>query len=177
MDTQPFTIALSLQGNVHLLPQVAESLPEGLRRAFASLVLFKRGFDAKRFFDLDDYYDQDRPAYYQALQSVNPKTRDLTQWLEYFAEGVMVQVEAVRKRILTINTDIQKTKRAGQVALDEKQMKIVEFIHENGKVTNRDLQKMFSVSHKTAAGYLSQMLKMNVLKREGDGRAVFYRLS
>jgi len=37
-------------------------------RALASLVLFRRGFDTKRFFALDDYYDSDRPGYYRAFR-------------------------------------------------------------------------------------------------------------
>ena len=57
-------------------------------RVLATLILFERGFDTRRFFALDDYYDSDRIAYYDALKSVNPKTLDSTRWLEYFCEGV-----------------------------------------------------------------------------------------
>ena len=31
-------------------------------RVMASLILFKRGFDIKRFFALDDYYDHDQSS-------------------------------------------------------------------------------------------------------------------
>lgn len=31
-------------------------------RVLAALILYLRGFDAKQFFCLDDYYDSDRPA-------------------------------------------------------------------------------------------------------------------
>ena len=53
-------------------------------RVLAALILYKRGFNTKQFFCLDDYYDFDRQAYYKTLQSVNQKTLDLTKWLEYF---------------------------------------------------------------------------------------------
>ena len=59
-------------------------------RALATLILYIHDFDIKRFFTLDGYYDSDRIAYYSALKSVNQKTLDLTQWLEYFLEGVRV---------------------------------------------------------------------------------------
>ena len=45
----------------------------------------------KRFFALDDYYDQDRRSYYAALKSVDQNTLDLTGWLEYFTDGVAVE--------------------------------------------------------------------------------------
>jgi Fic family protein len=146
-------------------------------RTLASLILFKRGFDTKRFFALDDYYDHDRPAYYAALKTVDPKRQDLTKWLEYFIQGVMVQIEGVKKRVLELSLDVQRKKKHGQIALNERQMRIVEFVHKNNQVTNRDLQKLFSVSRKTAGEYLTQLVKMNVLASQGKGRSLFYTLN
>jgi len=40
-------------------------------RIMASLVFYEREFDVKRYFALDDYYDQDRQAYYSALKNVD----------------------------------------------------------------------------------------------------------
>ena len=67
-------------------------------RVLAALILYLRGFDTNQFFCLDDYYDSDRPAYYKALQSVKPDTLDLTNWLEYFTEGVNISTETVKER-------------------------------------------------------------------------------
>ncbi len=47
-------------------------------RILVTLILYLRGFDTKRFFCLDDYYDSDRQSYYRALQSIDQKTLDLT---------------------------------------------------------------------------------------------------
>jgi len=55
---------------------------EGPARALATLILYLRGFDTKRFFALDDYYNEDRNRYYDALETVDPRPNDLTQWLE-----------------------------------------------------------------------------------------------
>ena len=57
-------------------------------RIMATMLLYKRGFDLKRFFALDDYYDHDRNSYYDALQTVDQNTLDVTEWLEYFTDGV-----------------------------------------------------------------------------------------
>jgi Fic family protein len=69
-------------------------------RVIATMVLYKRGFDVKRFFALDDYYDQDRRSYYEALKRVDPRTLDLTHWLEYFSNGVAVSIEAVKQKVI-----------------------------------------------------------------------------
>src|SRR4030067_2259178 len=115
-------------------------------RVLATLILYLRGFDAKQFFCLDDYYDSDRPLYYRALQSVNQKTLDIPKWLEYFVEGVKMSIAAVKESVVRLSSErLRKTKK-GQIALTERQMKIVEFINNNGRITNRDVRDMFKIS-------------------------------
>jgi len=143
-------------------------------RTLASLVLFRRGFDTKRFFALDDYYDSDRPGYYQALQSVSPDTLDITQWLEYFTRGVMVQIEQVRQRIIGLSLDVQKMKDFGQVALTERQMKIVEAVNKSQKITAGDIAAMFGISRQSALKEAGKLLEINVLTPVGKGRGAHY---
>jgi Fic family protein len=81
-------------------------------RVLAALILNQRGFDTKQFFCLDDYYDVDRNEYYQALQSVKQDTLDMTNWLEYFAEGVHISIEAVKERVVQLSSErLRKTPR------------------------------------------------------------------
>ena len=82
----------------------------------AMLVLYKKGYDVKRFFSLDDFYDMDRAAYYEALNSVNQESLDLTNWLEYFTEGVAVSIKAVEDKVLGLS-------RHEGHSLNERQMK------------------------------------------------------
>jgi len=97
-------------------------------RVLATLILYLRGFDAKQFFCLDDYYDSGRPLYYRALQSVNQKTLDITKWLEYFVEGVKVSIAAVKESVVRLSSERLRKAKKGQIALTERQMKIVEKI-------------------------------------------------
>ena len=143
-------------------------------RALASLVLFRRGFDTKRFFALDDYYDSDRRGYYRALQSVSPDILDLTEWLEYFTRGVMMQIEQVRQRILGLSLDVQKKKDFGQMALTERQMKIVEEVNRRQRVTAGEIAEMFGISRQSALKEAGKLLEMNVLAPAGKGRGSHY---
>lgn len=93
---------------------------ERTARVLATLILYLRGFDAKQFFCLDDYYDSNRQAYYRALQSVNQETLDLTIWLEYFVEGVNISIETVKYRVIRLSSERLRTKRKVQTALIEK---------------------------------------------------------
>lgn len=145
-------------------------------RVLATLVLYQRGFDTKQFFCLDDYYDSDRQAYYRALQSVDQKTLDLTGWLEYFAEGVNVSIGAVKQRVVGLSSERLRKAERGQIALTERQMRIVEFINQRGKITNRDVRDMFTLSDQGALQELKKLVGLEVIKSEGKGRGLHYVL-
>lgn len=143
-------------------------------RILAALVLYMRGFDTKQFFCLDDYYDSDRPAYYSALQSVNQKILDLTLWLEYFVEGVNISIGVVKERVIRLSSERLRKTQKGQIALTERQMRIVEFINQNGRITNKDIRKMFHLSDEGALKEIKKLVRLEVIENEGKGRALHY---
>ncbi|MBA7530943.1 hypothetical protein ES705_23154 [subsurface metagenome] len=145
-------------------------------RVLAALVLYLRGFDTNQFFCLDDYYDSDSPAYYKALQSVKPDTLDLTNWLEYFTEGVNISTEAVKERMLRLSSKRLRKAKGKQIALTERQMRIIEFINQNGKITNRDVREMFKLSDEGALKEIKKLINLEIIKSEGKGRALHYIL-
>jgi len=146
-------------------------------RVLATLILYLRGFDAKQFFCLDDYYDSNRQAYYKALQNVNQDTLDLTKWLEYFIEGVNISIAAVKERVLRLSSErLRKTKK-GQVALTERQMRIIEFINQNGRIRNKDAREMFNISDRSALKEIRKLMDLEVIKTKGKGRSLSYILS
>ena len=143
-------------------------------RVLATLVLYLRGFDTKQFFCLDDYYDSDRQAYYRVLQNIDQKTLDLTPWLEYFVEGVNVSIGAVKERVVRLSSERLRKAKRGQIALTERQMRIVEFINQNGKITNRDVREMFKISDRAALKEIRKLVDLKVIKSEGKGRSLSY---
>jgi hypothetical protein len=40
-----------------------------------------------------------RTSYYKALRSVDPRTQDVTEWLEYFVQGIAVEMVRVESGI------------------------------------------------------------------------------
>jgi Fic family protein len=146
-------------------------------RVLAALILYLRGFDTKQFFCLDDYYDTDRPAYYTALRSVDQKTLDLTRWLEYFVEGVEASLAAVKERVLRLSSERLRTTKKGQIALTERQMRIVEYIVTKGKITNYEIRKMFKFTDRAALKEIRKLVDLGVVRSSGKGRALHYVLA
>jgi len=146
-------------------------------RALASLILYLRGFDTKRFFALDDYYDSDRQSYYKALQSVDSISLDLTEWLGYFTYGVALQIEKVQERVLSLSSDLKRKQMKGQIALTERQMKIVERINKDGYITNKIIREIFKLSDEGALKEIKKLLANGVIKSDGRGRNIRYLIA
>ena len=144
-------------------------------RLFATLILYLSGFDHRRIFAPDDYYDRDRQAYYAALKTAQQNNGDITQWLEYFTEGVAHSVKEAKDAVLRVGSK-KKSGQKPQIALTPKQMKIVEYINVNGKVTNKDLQGLFKISAQAVHKELVKLVEIKVIKPVGEGRALHYIL-
>ncbi len=145
-------------------------------RALATLILNLQKFDIKKFFALDDYYDSDRTAYYKALDSVNPTTLDLTQWLEYFTNGVLISITKVKEKVLRLSLEKHKKDSKGQIPLTERQMKLIEYLQQNGRITAGDAAKMFEITRQAALKELTKLVKLEIIKLEGKGRGAYYVL-
>jgi len=145
-------------------------------RILATLCLYFDGYDIKRFFSLEEYYDQDLSMYYDALESIED-TGELTKWLEYFTHGLAVELKRIKSKILDISRDIKMRKDIGQVALNERQIKIINFIMENQKIRNQDWQELFpDVSDDTILRDMKDLIDKGVVKKQGRTKAARYIL-
>ncbi len=149
-------------------------------RAMALLVLFREGYDVKRFFSIEEYYDNHAADYYGALQSVAASRGDLTNWLEFFSEGLMVELVKIKEKVLGLSRDLQyKRELGGQVALTTRQIKLIETMKaNNGWLTTADAVKVFPmISRDTVLRDLHDLIKKNVVKKRGSTKASRYILT
>jgi Fic family protein len=149
-------------------------------RALATLILYQSGFDIKDFFSLDDYYNEDRQSYYAALQSVDPQKVDITQWLEYFMDGVAQQMETIKTKVQSFSRDRLLMKKVGQIWLNERQWKFIEYLKEQKRATAKDylsLVKEEKVSERTARLDIEFLVKNKIIKRLGKGPRTSYLLA
>lgn len=144
-------------------------------RLLSTFILYERGFDTRRFFALDEFYNSNLNDYYSALASAD-RTGELTGWLEYFAEGVAVSLKRVRQEIHELSLDSRLRETRGQVYLDERQREILHFLKREGRIRIYDVQRMFQVSRETANRLLDPLLENGLVVRRGLGRATYYEL-
>lgn len=146
-------------------------------RILATFSLYSDEYDIKEFFSLEEYYDQNLKEYYEALESVEENEGDLSKWLEFFAKGLAEELERIKSKILDISRDVNLRKNIGQVALSDRQIKILNHIQEHGYIKNKDWQSLFPVvSDDTILRDLKDLIKKKVIKKKGRTKAARYIL-
>ncbi len=145
-------------------------------RLLSTLILYKTGYDFKRLFSLSEYYDKGRGKYYKAIQSVREHNMDITHWLEYFTEGLRSQMAEVKlKGENAIKKEVLEEK-IKQYSLNHRQTKVLRYLLKEEFITRRKYVDLVNVSLRTANYDLAKLEKLNLIKREGVGKAIRYLL-
>lgn len=148
-------------------------------RAFATLVLYTLGYDFKRFFSLEKYFDSDVEAYYQALLSVQQSpTQDMTYWLEYFCYGLALEIDKIQQQVMKLSKDLKLKKQLGkQVALSERQIILLELFQQQDSISSEDAQKILpQVSVDTILRDMKDLIAKGVIQKQGVTKGVTYQL-
>ncbi|MFO8008035.1 MAG: Fic family protein [Candidatus Brocadiia bacterium] len=134
-------------------------------RLLSTLCLYRAGYDFKRLFTISEYYDRDRAAFYQALQSVRERDMDLTGWLEYFVDALAAQMREVTARgEQAIRCDVL----AKQHGLSERQVLAIGYILEHGELAIGDYEDICpDVSRRTLQRDLKAMVDDGLLTESG----------
>lgn len=150
-------------------------------RAFTQLILMREGYDIKRFFSLEEHFDSDLGAYYDALFKVDKESpvigsRNLTPWIEYFTMVVAVELNKIKEKVRKISLDTRlKVKFGEQVALSERQMRLMEYISDQGSAPMIDLKRLIPmVSEDTILRDLKGLQDKGIIKKEGSTKASRY---
>jgi len=153
-------------------------------RAFATLVLLRENYDIKKFFSLEEHFDQDPGRYYETFAETDKQSeiiseRDLTSWLEYFTEVVAVELSKIKEKVRKLSIDSKlKGKIGEQIALSERQMRLMEYLSENGSAIMQELKNLLPmVSEDTVLRDLKNLLDKGIIKKEGSTKASRYTIA
>ena len=147
-------------------------------RAMALLLLFLEGYEVKKFFALEEYYDAHPEEYYSALQSVTI-SHELTTWLEYFTLGISIEFNRVKSLVHKLSLDLHLKSTIGgrQITLSQRQIKLVEYIERYGEIGMGNVRELLSdVSDDTILRDLRDLVTKNLLIKKGSTKGTKYYL-
>ncbi len=140
-------------------------------RALALWELYRRGFDSHHIFSVDEYYWEDRPGYYAALDAVRGSGEDLTEWLEYCAEGVRQTLEQVWLRVQTYNI-----KSPEKLVLRPKQEQLLKLLSDHGGMAPTEIWAVLGVSRQGAMDLIRPLLEVGLVEKIGGKKNGRYSL-
>lgn len=148
-------------------------------RAMATLILYKRGYDFRRLFALEDYYKKNRAKYYEAInigKNYQARKTDLTSWLEYFVRGFKEEIDNVKTQVLTLSLKKTNTSLHSKVYLDPDQLKLLDFLDQVGRITIKDAVDILNCPKRTAQLKIHQLKEIGIIIQIGKGPSTAYIL-
>jgi len=141
-------------------------------RALALWELYRRRFDTHHIFSVDEFYWEDRARYYERLQSVRREGDDLTGWLEYSAEGLLVTLERVWTRLQHLSAQSRNTK----LILRPRQERLLKLLADRKSMTPREIWAALDVSKQGALDLLRPLIDAGLVTRTGTRKSGNYKL-
>lgn len=146
-----------------------------LARALSTLLLLLGGYDIRRFFSLEEYYDRNAASYFESLQQAS--SGNLTAWLEYFTYGAAYEFNKVKTKILKLSQDAKLKERMGgkQLYLTDRQIRILEYIQDIGYIQNKMFSSVFpDFSEDTVLRDIQDLTQKGIIKKVGSTKGARY---
>jgi Fic family protein len=143
-------------------------------RLIAKILLADMGLNTFNLFSFENYYNQNvtryfemvgvRGNYYDIAEQI-----DFTAWLEYFTGGIIDELLRVEKILPTVVSPPQAQLRSYH-------QKLLEFIEQNGFITDRDYARLVDRAKPTRRLDFNRLIELGLIVREGKGKNTYYVL-
>lgn len=143
-------------------------------RLATKTVLAHMGLDTFNLFSFENYYNSDVTRYFRNVgvpgnyYDLKGKI-DFTGWLEYFTDGIIDE-------LLRVGRLLESEMAAPATALKPHHRQILDFINENGFITNGDYAGLTSRARPTRYQDFNKLIMLGLIERLGKGKGTYYKL-
>jgi len=142
------------------------------------LFLNSAGYDLKNIVFLENYFEKTRREYESALLNVSLESADFTSWIEYFTEGMSIELSNVKEKIKLLARDTKIAKATGRVKFTSRQERIVEYLQDYGVLQNKDFEKVFpDISEDSILRDLKVLIGKGIIQKSGSTKSSMYELA
>lgn len=141
-------------------------------RLITKFILATLGINTFKLFSFENYYNQNVTKYFQTAGEFGDyheleNSIDFTKWLEYFTGGLIDELLRVQKLLPKLgNTPNTKLKTY--------HLKILEYIRQNGFISDRDYAKLTDRAKATRTLDFNKLIELELIERQDKGRATYY---
>jgi Fic family protein len=145
-------------------------------RLFATAIFYREGFLSRPLFSPERYYAEDKPAYYDALRAIK-RTRNLTEWLTYFVEGLASEFERVSEKVRSLAAVTRELGLPFQLTSSQEQAIAMLTTEDRRALTVAEFAERAEIGVRTASRDLNNLVGVGVLRASGKTRDRVFRLA
>jgi Fic family protein len=140
-------------------------------RLLTTAILGKAGLDLFEIFSFENYYNRNITRYFKAVGLEGDyydlkDDIDFSDWLEYFADGILDELRRVRKAL--------PEQSEPKPRLEPHHRQILAYIEEHGSITQREYGQISSRSLASRKLDFDRLLKLGLIETIGTGRGTYY---
>lgn len=141
-------------------------------RLATSHLLNGLGLRLVSLFSFENYYNQNVSRYFQQVGAFGntydlAATLEFTPWLEYFAEGILDELQRVAKALAG--------RRTPATSLKAYHVAILDHIDAHGYITDADYARLTERAKATRTLDFNYLMGLGLIVRLGRGRSTYYR--
>jgi Fic family protein len=143
-------------------------------RLITTAVLGQSGLDLFEIFSFEDYYNRNITRYFKAVGLEGDYYElqdniDFSNWLEYFAEGILDELRRVIK--------LMEAKPLRKPRIEPHHRHVLEYITEHGSITQREYGEISQRSLAARKLDFEKLVTLHLIESKGIGRGIYYVLT
>ena len=181
INTDKETDFLIQAGIVHLWFVILHPFDDGngrIARALTDMILARSDDSKFRFYSMSSQIQKNRKSYYEVLEKTQKGSMDITNWLLWFLENLLVAIQSSGEITDKVLQKAEFWQKNSNLVFNERQIKVLNRFMDNfeGNLTTTKWAKMCNCSQDTANLDINDLIDKKILKKTGKGRATHYLL-
>lgn len=168
-------------GIVHLWFVILHPFDDGngrIARALTDMILARSDDSKFRFYSMSSQIQKNRKSYYEVLEKTQKGSMDITNWLLWFLENLLIAIQSSGEITDKILQKAEFWQKNSNLVFNERQIKVLNRFMDNfeGNLTTTKWAKMCNCSQDTASLDINDLIAKKIMKKVGKGRATHYLL-
>ena len=181
INTDKETDFLIQAGIVHLWFVILHPFDDGngrIARALTDMILARSDDSKFRFYSMSSQIQKNRKSYYEVLEKTQKGSMDITNWLLWFLENLLVAIQSSGEITDKVLQKAEFWQKNSNLVFNERQIKVLNRFMDNfeGNLTTTKWAKMCNCSQDTASLDINDLIAKKIMKKVGKGRATHYLL-
>ena len=149
-----------------------------IARAITDMLLSRADKSPQRFYSMSAQIQVEHNKYYDILESTQKGDLDITSWLIWFLDCLVRSMEQTDETITKTMARAQFWETNKDTVFNVRQQKILELLLDDffGNLKVSKYAKISKTSTDTALRDLQDLVKKNVLEKQGSGRSTSYKI-